>query len=377
MSLQALIDTAALKHNFETLRARAPQSRVMAVVKANAYGHGVATVVKALAMADGFAVARLEEAITLDDLSLTSKPILLLEGVADRSALREALERGFELAIHQVEQLQWLSELAAEKSWPQPLTLWLKFDSGMNRLGFRSAEAAKIETQVLRLQARWATTQGASLGASITCRLMSHFACADEPERSENTDAEQQFAQVYAHWQDVFGPTEASFCNSAALLSRPQSQFAWVRPGISLYGISPFAEQSAKSLGLRPVMTLEAKVIALRSLAAGETVGYGATWRATRSSRVAILSGGYADGLPRHLPSGAPVWVAGHRASIVGRISMDMLAVDVTDIAEVALGSPAVFWGQHLPAEEVATAAGTIAYELLCALNARVPIKVI
>lgn len=373
MSLQALIDTAALKHNFEILRDQAPQSRVMAVVKANAYGHGVATVVKALGMADGFAVARLEEAIALDDLSLTSKPILLLEGVTDRSALREALERGFELVVHEVEQLQCLTELAAEKPWPRPLTLWVKFDSGMNRLGFRVAEAANIETQLLQLRARWVATQGTSL----TCRLMSHFACADEPQRAENTVAEQQFAQVYASWQSAFGPTEASFCNSAALFSRPQSQFAWVRPGISLYGVSPFAEQSAQSLGLLPVMTLQTTVIALRSLAAGETVGYGAMWRATRPSRVAILAGGYADGLPRHLPSGAPVWVAGHRASVVGRISMDMLAVDVTDIAEVALGSPAVFWGQGLPVEEVAMAAGTIAYELLCALNPRVPVKVI
>jgi alanine racemase len=373
MSLQALIDTDALRGNLATLRARAPNSRVMAVVKANAYGHGVATVVKALETADGFAVARLEEAIAIDDLSLTRKPILLLEGVTDRAALREALARGFELAVHQSEQLQWLAELAAERVWPKPLRLWLKFDSGMNRLGFRLAEADDVQAEFLKLRVRWVAEQGSSL----TGRLMSHFACADEPERSENTDAEQRFAQVYARWQHACGPMEASFCNSAALLSRPHSQFAWVRPGISLYGISPFAAQSATTLGLRAVMTLQTQVIALRSVSLGETVGYGATWRAARPSRIAILAGGYADGLPRHLPSGAPVWVAGHRAPIIGRISMDMLAVDVTDIAEVTLGSRAIFWGQGLPVEEVAMAAGTIAYELLCALNPRVPVNVV
>lgn len=366
MPLHALIDRAALRANLQALRSAAPKSKFMAVVKANAYGHGIRPALEALAEADGFAVARLEEAIVIADQSLTNRPLLLLEGVTSREATQEALQRGFNLVVHNFEQMEWLAHC------PCPSDLWFKFDTGMNRLGFAEADFERLVTALRRLRAR---SQGLS-GRSPTWRLMSHFACADEPTRDENAAQERRFSKLKAQWEAEFGPVEASFCNSAALLSRPAMHGDWVRPGISLYGVSPFEGVSAEALGLQPVMTLASEVITLRSLQAGESVGYGATWRASRPSKIAILAAGYADGLPRHLPSGAPVLVAGVRASIAGRVSMDMLAVDVTDIPQVQVGSRAVLWGKGLPVEQVAAAAGTIAYELLCALNQRVPVTV-
>lgn len=382
MPLQAIIDRAALRSNLHTLRQSAPYARIMAVVKANAYGHGIVPAVEALAEADGFAVARLEEAIALDDHALTKRPILLLEGVASQDALREALHRGFHLVVHHFEQLQWLADdampalLAGRQGRARAeicsLNLWLKFDTGMNRLGFPTSEVLRVIEAVKRLRAQWS-----GYGVSLSLCLMSHFACADEPSRIENATQEADFALLRTRWHNEYEPIEASFCNSAALLTRPAAQFHWARPGISLYGVSPFADRSAEALGLQPVMTLHTEVIAMRALQVGERVGYGATWQAQRPSRIAILAAGYADGLPRHLPSGAPVLVAGERAVVAGRVSMDMLAVDVTDIPAAGLGSAAVLWGRGLPVEEVATAAGTIAYELLCALNARVPVKIL
>lgn len=384
MPLHAIIDRAALRANLRALRAAAPHSRLMAVVKANAYGHGIVPALEALDEADGFAVARIEEAVSLDEKRLTDRPILLLEGVTDKTALQEALHRGFDLVVHNFEQLQWFADESIIKSLimrgdrkdqssQRDIHLWLKFDTGMNRLGFPTSQISQVLSQIRYLRAHWAGTAAMSL----RMRLMSHFASADEPSRHENARQEADFALLRARWEAELGPIEASLCNSAALLTRAAAQYHWVRPGISLYGVSPFADTRAEELGLQPVMTLKTEVIALRELATGECVGYGATWRALRPSRIAILAAGYADGLPRHLPSGAPVLVDGQRAGVVGRVSMDMLAADVTDIPSAGVGSPAVLWGRGLAVEDVAAAAGTIAYELLCAVNARVPVKIL
>jgi alanine racemase len=348
--IRAVIDTAALRSNLQTLKRLAPRARVAAVIKANAYGHGLVPTARALAEADCFAVARIEEAIALREAGI-AQPILLLEGVMTREALAEAAQYDFDLMVHDALQIELLESFSAAHRF----VVWLKIDTGMNRLGFQAAEFPRALARLRALPV-----------AAREIRLVAHLASADD--RGDPATG-QQLERFKALTQDLALPT--SIANSAGILAWPATRGDWLRPGLALYGVSPFANESAAGLGLVPVMSFETTVIATRRVARGESVGYGGTWRAERATTVAILAGGYGDGLPRSLRNGTPVLVNKERATLAGRVSMDMLAVDVADRADVHVGTPCVLWGPGLPVEEIAACAGTISYELLCGVSSR------
>jgi alanine racemase len=352
--IRARIDSAALRSNLKLIRSRAPASRVMAVVKANAYGHGLVPTARALADADAFAVARLEEGVVLREAGIKHR-IVLLEGVFDIAQLAEAAHHQFDLVVHEPLQLALLEAFRGSQPW----SLWLKVDTGMNRLGFRPEHFRDAWQRLRSLRV-----------PPAELRVMTHLSSADEAN-SEATAEQLARLQPLVEGLDA----ELSIANSAATLAMPQTHAAWVRPGLALYGISPFAAQLGSELGLRPAMTLESTVIALRDVPAGECVGYGATWRATRDSRIAIIAAGYGDGLPRSLKSGATVQVGSGRGALVGRVSMDMIAVDITGLPPVEVGARAELWGAAIPVEHQALAAATISYELICAISQRVPIE--
>lgn len=350
--LVATVDLSAIAHNYALAKRCAPGRQAFAVVKANAYGHGVREVVTALHdLADGFAVASLEEAAEVRALQGEAR-ILLLEGCFEAGEYAFAAQLGLDVVLHSERQAQQL--LAANLA--RPLNLWLKLDSGMHRLGF-SATAVRD----------W---HGRLLGAAQVAELnlLSHFACADE-RGSETTELQlEQFLDLLD-----LDFAQRSLANSAAILTIPAAHMDWLRPGIMLYGATPFADLSAAQLGLRAAMSLTAQLIACREIAAGETVGYGNTWHAERASRIGTVSCGYADGYPRHAPTGTPVVILGQRVPVVGRVSMDMLMVDLTDLPQAVQGDAVELWGAQLPVDEVAQAAGTIGYELLSKVTARVP----
>jgi alanine racemase len=358
--IRALVDTAALRHNLGTIRAYAPRAKVMAVVKANAYGHGLVSTALALADADSFAVARLEEGMALRAAGVRA-PIVLLEGVFSAEQLVEAAHHGFELVVHDPVQIKLLeAHRGAER-----FTIWVKIDTGMNRLGFRPEgfPGALARLRALTVPA-------------LELRVMTHLARADERDSSMTAEQIGVFETTLAAAGPVGGQRLAtSIGNSAGTLGWPAAHGDWVRPGLALYGVSPFGGESAQKFGLKPVMTLETTVLTVRDVKRGETVGYAGAWRAERESTIAILAAGYGDGLPRHLDNGTPVLIGGARYPLVGRVSMDMIAVDVTGGARVATGNKAIVWGPGLPVEEIATHAGTIPYELLCGVSQRVPLE--
>jgi alanine racemase len=359
--IRALVDTAALRHNLGTIRAYAPGSKVMAVVKANAYGHGLVSTALALADADSFAVARLEEGVALRSAGVRA-PIVLLEGVFSGEQLAEAAHHGFELVVHDPLQLKLLeAHRGAER-----FILWIKIDTGMNRLGFRPEDfpAALGRLRALTVPA-------------LELRVMTHLARADEMEEQMTSLQLIRFKSALTEAGIAAGANRlvTSIGNSAAILGWPTAQGDWVRPGLALYGVSPFGDETAYTHGLKPVMTLETTVLTVRTVKRGESVGYAGAWRAERDSTVAILAAGYGDGLPRHLANGTPVLIGDARYELVGRVSMDMIAVDVTGAPKVATGNKAVVWGEGLPVEEIATHADTIPYELLCGVSQRVPIE--
>jgi alanine racemase len=352
--IRAVIDTGALRHNLRTIRERARGARVMAVVKANAYGHGLVPAALALAEADAFAVARLEEGMALRAAGIT-QPIVLLEGVFAAEHILEAARHGFDLVVHEPLQIELLEEFVG----PSRFIVWIKLDTGMNRLGFRPEEFAAALERLQRMKP-----------APLEIRLLTHLARADDRDDGVTR------AQLALFKEATRGLDYAtSVANSAGLFGNVRLGCDWVRPGLVLYGASPFTDKDGQQLGLQPVMSLETSVIAARRVPRGETVGYGGTWRAGRDSSVAIVAAGYGDGLARGLATGTPVLIDGHRAPLVGRVSMDMIAVDVTDLGEVHVGTPVVLWGENLPVEEVARHAGTIPYELLCGVSQRVPLE--
>ena len=348
--IQAHIDLSALAHNLRVAR-RATAARVLAVIKANAYGHGLLQAAEALREADGYALLDVRDAVRLREAGFR-QPILLLEGFFTRDELPLVVEYELSCVMHSVRQLDWLD------AYPRPhgLSVWLKLNSGMNRLGFSPAEYPAV---LEKLKAHRAVRE-------VT--LMTHFAQADEAAG---------IAQQQALFEQLAAPYRSprSLANSAALLRHPQAHGDWVRPGIMLYGSSPFADTSAQQLGLRPVMTLSSEIISIQNLKAGEAVGYGATFRAERAMRVGTVACGYADGYPRHAPTGTPILVDGQRTRTLGRVSMDMLAADLSELPNVQIGSRVVLWGEGMPVDDVARAAGTISYELLCALAPRVPVS--
>jgi alanine racemase len=354
--IRAIIDTHALRSNLRQIRARAPDSRVMAVVKANAYGHGLVPTALALPEADAFAVARLEEGVALRDAGVT-QTIVLLEGVFSGEQLSEAARHRFEIVVHDPMQIALLERFQGEHAF----TVWLKIDTGMNRLGFRGEVFPAALQQLKRLRA-----------ITGEIRLMTHLARADERDCPMTATQLERF-RALARGRNLV----TSIGNSAAVLGRQDACGEWIRPGLALYGVSPFAGESSEQFGLVPVMTLASMVITVRRVPRGETVGYGGAWTAQRESRIAIVAGGYGDGLLRSLATGTPVLVNGRRAPLVGRVAMDMIAVDVTELPEVEVGTRCVLWGRGLDVNEVAGQAGTIAYELLCGVRQRVPRELI
>ncbi|MHB1215551.1 MAG: alanine racemase [Thiobacillus sp.] len=347
--IQARVSTGAMAHNLRVARSHAAAACVFAVVKANAYGHGLSRALRALAAADGFAVLTLEEAANLR-LMGTDKPILLLEGIFGPDEIATCAQLDLWPVLHHAVQLDWLQRQPPAR----PLQVFLKFDSGMHRLGFPLADHAAIVERVR------------SLAGIAGITLMTHFAQADEAAGVD--------WQLRPFLREMAGHCLPwSSANSAALLRYPDTLGAWVRPGIMLYGASPFADVTAEQLGLRPVMTLQSEIISVQSLQAGEGVGYGQLFRADRAMRVGVVACGYADGYPRHALTGTPVLVNGRASRTLGRVSMDMLCVDLSSCADAGVGSPVVLWGEGLPVDAVAAAAGTSSYELLCALAARVP----
>jgi alanine racemase len=358
--IRAVVDTAALRHNLGTIRAYAPGAKVMAVIKANAYGHGLVATALALADADSLAVARIDEAVQLRGAGVRA-PIVLLEGVFNAEQLAEAARQRFELVVHDPLQLKLLE---AHRG-PERFVVWIKVDTGMNRLGFRPEAFADALARVRALAV-----------PTLEIRVMTHLARADE-RREAMTDNQTNLFDKTLSDAGLAGQQRVatSIGNSAGILGWPQAQGDWIRPGLALYGVSPFAGELAQQHGLKPAMTLETTVLTVRDVKRGETVGYAGAWRAERDSAIAILAAGYGDGLPRSLGNGTPVLIAGARFPLVGRVSMDMIAVDVTGGAKVSAGNKAVIWGPELPVEEIATHAGTIPYELLCGVSQRVPIE--
>lgn len=349
----AVIDLAAVRHNLARARALAGQARIVAVVKADAYGHGAARILPALASAGMLGVACIEEALALREAGAV-QPILLLEGVFAADELAACARHGFEVAVHEPGQLAMLEGARLDR----PLTAWLKVDTGMRRLGF-APEAVRVAHPRL-----------AACAAVGTIRLMTHFAHADTPADPMTSVQLERFADVTSGIE-----AERSLCNSAGLLAWPAAHGQWVRPGVLLYGVSPMAGRTGREEGLRPVMSLRTRLIAVREVRRGERVGYAGVWSAETDTRVGIAAIGYGDGYPRHAPSGTPVLVNGRPATLAGRVSMDMLAIDLADQPRARVGDPVLLWGEGLPVETVAAHAGTIAYELLCGVTRRVHVE--
>lgn len=351
----ARIDFAALRHNYGEARRRANGAFTWAVIKANAYGHGLERVYSALCdVADGFALIELDAAVRLRELGAT-QPLLLLEGFYAEDELDVFARLRINAVIHCREQVEML--LARPE---RVLPLHIKWNTGMNRLGFVESDRGWLSQKLERLRHDGLT-------------MMTHFADADGANGIDWQLA--AFERFTENWQ---GPV--SLANSAALLRHPSAIHAGrpnsVRPGIMLYGGSPFADVSAEAICLRPVMSLDSAIIAVQDLRAGNAVGYGCTFRAERPMRVGVVAGGYADGYPRHATTGTPILVDGKRTRTLGRVSMDKLAVDLAGLPAAGVGSPVRLWGPGLPADEVAAAAGTISYQLFCALAPRVPVSV-
>jgi alanine racemase len=349
----AIIDSSALRHNLSVVRKQAPHSKVMAVIKANAYGHGIVPTARALIGADAFGVARLAEALALREHGIGQR-IVLLEGVFSLDELTAAAAHGLDIVVHSFEQLALL------RSWhgSRQLHAWLKIDTGMNRLGFRLSDFAPAWQQLL-----------ACTSIAAAPRLMTHLACADQRASAVTQTQLTKFRAI----ADTLG-LERSAANSAGLLAWPDAQMEWVRPGLMLYGISPFVDAAAAEFALRPAMTLVTPLIAIRNVEAGECVGYGGTWTATHASRIGIAAIGYGDGYPRQIGSGSPVIVNNTECSIAGRVSMDMIAVDLANVPNAKVGDEVTLWGRGLPVEQMAACAGTIPYELVCGISQRVTV---
>jgi alanine racemase len=348
--IRATISASALAHNLSVARRHAGNAKVWAVIKANAYGHGVERAAKAFAAADGLAVLDFQEAARLRVAGIT-QPILMLEGIFKPADVALLDKYALTPVFHSPAQV----EMLRAATLPSAIDVYVKVNSGMNRLGF-TADKLGASFNALREHPRV---------RQLT--LMTHFADADGASGVKaQLDWFQEMTKSFS--------APRSLANSATLLRFPQAHGDWVRPGIMLYGCSPFADRTAESLGLKPAMTLTTEIIATQHLQPGERVGYGFSYEAVGELRIGVIACGYADGYPRHAPTGTPVLVNGKRARIVGRVSMDMITVDISDIPEADIGTPVTLWGEGLSADEVGAAAGTLSYELLCALAPRVPV---
>lgn len=353
---RARIRLGAIQHNLRSIKSGAPGVRVIAVVKANAYGHGLVPVGSALANADALAVARLSEARVLRDAGIDT-PVVLLGGVLSAADVGDALALDVQLGIHHPQQLDWLEAHSSRAPFA-----WLKIDTGMHRLGVHPDEAGNA---IARLRA-----------CADTIGIMTHLASADEKDNSMTLQQIERFVSL----TDGFDG-HVSIANSAAVLgwSEPLGQLQgfvrsgrlWIRPGLSIYGISPFPGKTGPDLGLQPAMQFEARLISVKPICAGSCVGYGGAWTATSDTILGVVAVGYGDGYSRYIPSGAPVIVNGRRVTVAGRISMDLMAVDLGPDARDEVGDPVILWGDGLPVEEIAGCAGTIPYQLVTGVSHR------
>ena len=350
---EALIDLDAIRANYALACRLAPNSKSIAVLKADAYGHGAIPVARALrGIAPAFAVAIVDEACELRDAGI-DEPILVMEGVDNNDALDYAATHGLAVVIHNEQQLRQLEQA----SLATPLSVWLKIDTGMHRLGLSPQTIGDALGRVR-----------ASVNGADDVVVCTHLACADDPDNDMTKRQLQLFDACLANL-DV----EQSISNSGGILAFPDSHRDWNRPGYMLYGASPFATASANASELVPAMTLQSEVMSIREVAAGESVGYGSRWTAQRRSRIATIAIGYADGYPRHAPDGTPVLINGRTAPLAGVVSMDMITVDVTELEQVSVADVAILWGKELLVNDIASAAGTIGYELLTNVAQRVP----
>ncbi len=368
----ALIDRQALKHNMEIVRAYTPNSKVWAIVKANAYGHGLLPIAKALAKqkqdqekhsekhqddqqnnhyADGFGVARYEEALVLRKGGITA-PILLLEGFFSPDVLPSLIEHDLQTVVHTIEQLEAIEKAQLE----QPLTVWLKIDTGMHRLG---VQPEMVPEFIQRLEACKNVKQ--------PIHFVSHFGCADEVDNPITFQQIELFTQLVGEQKG-----DKSLAASSGCLLWRESHFDAVRPGITLYGVSPVNEKIGADFGLKPVMTMTSSLIAVRTIKKGEAIGYGQRWRADRDTQIGVVAMGYGDGYPRTAPNGTPVFVNGRIVPLAGCVSMDMLTVDLGADANDQVGDEVILWGDVLPVEKVAQHIGTIGYELVTNITSRV-----
>jgi alanine racemase len=347
----ATIHVDALRHNLARIRALAPTSRVLAVVKADGYGHGLERVAHALEGADAFGVAALSDAERLRAAGLSQR-IVLLSGFDEAEDLGWLRRLNVDTVVHHESQLRLLDADTDRR----PLRVWLKLDTGMHRLGFAPERASELHARL-----------SAMPNVDPDIALMSHFARSDEFEVDVTR---QQIACFARATQRLTG--SRSLSNSAGVLGWPQAHLDWVRPGGALYGLSPVAGKSGRDLGLEPAMTLSTRLIAINRVARGEPIGYGGVYHSPEDMAIGIAAIGYGDGYPRHAGSGTEVLVEGARAPIVGRVSMDLLAIDLRALPQAQVGDEVVLWGRDLPIEEVAAAAGTIGYELACGITRRV-----
>ncbi|RTZ72579.1 MAG: alanine racemase [Gammaproteobacteria bacterium] len=342
------IDASALRHNLGVVRKHAPGSRVMAVIKADGYGHGMLEVAHALEDADALAVARVDEGVLLRQHQ-PSKRLLVLAGAHDRAEMEAAAQAGLEVVIHHAEQIEALSRAKLAR----PLGCWIKLDTGMHRLGFPPYEF-RLRLEQLRELPAVAEVAG----------VLTHLANAD--------DLGDDYTRTQlARFNEATGESllPASVANSAGILGWPDTHAHWVRPGIMLYGASPFATPVQE---LEPVMSFRSRLIAVKEVAKGSPVGYGGEWVAPEEMRIGVAAAGYGDGYPREVPSGTPVLVRGQRVPRIGRVSMDTLILDLRELPHARVGDEVLLWGPGLPAEEIAAAANTIPYTLFCGITARV-----
>jgi alanine racemase len=347
---RVVIDKQALQHNLQRVKELTPNSRIMAIIKADAYGHGLVRVAETLSNADAFGVACLEEAEQLREATITN-PIVLLEGPHKAVDLSRIVELQLDVVIHHESQLKMLEQAKLD----EPLQVWIKIDTGMHRLGFPVDKVSDILERISNCS-----------NVKQPPKLMTHFATANE---KDNPLTQQQLEQFNLLSEKL--DYEKTMANSAAIINFPETHTDWVRPGLMLYGVSPMKEGFAGEHGLKPVMTLESEIISIKQLFKGDPVGYGATWHCPEDMPVGVIAAGYGDGFPRHAKSGTPILVNNVRCSLIGRASMDMLTVDLRNQPDAKIGDRVVLWGEALPIEEIAQHADTIPYELMCGVHKR------
>ena len=351
MSVKALIDLDACRHNLSIAKEAAPDSKCIAIIKANAYGHGMVEIAKALNDADMFGVARIDEAIQLREAGITV-PVLLLEGFSSENELNLVRQHKFDCVIHNESQLKLFEQSTGEK-----ISVYLKIDSGMHRLGFNPEDVVDVMQRLKK-----------NTNVNTSIKLMTHLANADD--KQDDTTLKQ--IDVFYQSIESFSASETSIANSAGILGWPQSHALWNRPGIMLYGVSPFIKGKASDHNLIPVMTLSSQLVAVKKIKKGESIGYGGTYICEKDKTVGIVAIGYGDGYPRHAKTGTPVLVNNKRCSLLGRVSMDMICVDLSEQDTAKVNDPVILWGKGLPIEEIAEASETIGYELLCGVTGRV-----